>query len=452
MEFRDMSSLDDRIRALDPFAGVPYEHAAAAAMVERITTAAAPRRHRRGLAVLVAPMTAVAAAGLATGLLVTAGTTAPSLSAIHLAGGVQHAMGTADALGLAVNGAVGSPVVENGYSTAGGEALPSAYAPSPSPTAESANLYFATAPFATAAPVLAAVRVESPASPPSVLAASASTLQMTGVPTRVAPSAWRLGTASDPHGVAGLYRSASGLYDFLYVHVGPADLSARCAQGAASGMVDTDRLAMGSATANLLASIGLRYELAAPTFQTSWSRAGRIGCAGITTLGEQILVQGVPTDQMVRASFDHAGRLVAASFPVFMLGDTASYPLVSPATAASALERSSASFGVLERLAHSDNATNTARTPSARQRVLRDLLIIELRSSSMSLRAFTTTAGGTWLLPVYRLNGDGYTDLAASPVAWSGDVLATASPLVRIVGVAINQARVFDEQRRPVVP
>jgi len=450
MEDPDVSHIDDRIRALDPFAGAPYEHAAAAAMVERVTTAGRTRPLRRRLTVLVAPMTAVAAAGLVTGLLVTAGTTAPSLSAIHLQGSIQHAMGAGNALGLNVNAQDASPIVDNGLLGATGMALPSAYAPSSSATSQSANLYLSTTQFATAAPALAAVRVVSPASPPGVLAASASPLQVAGVVRHVAASAWRLGTASDSHGVAGLYRSPSGLYDFVYARAGVATTSSPCLRGSPSGTVDTDRLAMGSATATLLAALGLRYELAAPTFETSWSRAGRTGCAGIRTLGEAILVHGVPTDQVVRASFDPAGRLVAASFPVFMLGGTASYPLVSPATAASALVRSSANFGALDEEGRPKGATS-AGAPSSAHGTLRGL-IIELRSSSISLRAFTTTSGATWLLPVYTLSGDGYTDLAASPMVWSGDVLATAAPLVRIVGAPVSQARVFDEQRRTTVP
>ena len=451
MEDPDVSHIDDRIRALDPFAGVPYEHAAAAAMVERITTAGPARPHRRRLTVLVAPMTAVAAAGLVTGLLVTAGTTAPLLSAIHLQGSIQHAMGAGNALGLNVNAQDGSPIVDNGFlSTTGGMALPSAYAPTSSEPSQSANLYLSTTQFATAAPALAAVRVVSPASPPGVLAASASPLQVAGVVRRVAASAWRLGTASETHGVAGLYRSPSGLYDFVYARAGVATASS-CLRGSPSGTVDTDRLAMGSATADLLAALGLRYELTAPTFETSWSRVGRTGCAGITTLGEAILVHGVPTDQVVRASFDPAGRLVAASFPVFMLGGTASYPLVSPATAAGALVRSSANFGALEQMGEPNGATSAGGAASSAHGTLRGL-IIELRSSSISLRAFTTTSGATWLLPVYTLSGDGYTDLAASPMVWSGDVLATSAPLVRIVGAPVNQARVFDEQRRNAVP
>jgi hypothetical protein len=456
MDESDMSTLDDRIRALDPFAGAPYEHATANAMVERITTAAAARPRRRLRSVLLAPMGAVAAAGLAAGLLVTAGSTAPTLSAIHVAGVAQGVQSSPTPFGIngpGINGTeAGGPIVldqdwlgpslgplENGYTTAS------------SSVTESPNLYLAATQFSTAAPALAAVRVVGPTSPTGVLAAIASTLRVDGAVKHVAASAWRLGVVSGPHGAAGLYRSTSGLYEFAYVRGGGANASAPCSRGPATGAVDADRFAMGSTTSNLLASLGLHYELAAPTFQVRWSRAGRAGCDGITTLREPILVDGVSTGQAVQTTFDPSGRLVAASFPVFMLGGTAPYPLVSPATAASTLVRSSPDLGVLER-GHGKAATPTGSAPSSRTGGLRDLLIVELRSSSIALRAFTTTSGATWLLPVYTLSGDGYTDVAASPTAWSGDVLATAAPLVRIAGASVNQARVFDEQRRSTGP
>lgn len=445
-----MSTFDDRLRALDPFAGAPYDHADAAGMIERITTATPARPHRRRLAVLLAPMTVVAAAGLATGLLVTAGTTAPSLSAIHVMGGHRPA---------ATGAPLGLTFAENGSSYAtslsqyAGPVPTTLFEPDAAPPA-STNLYVESGQLATSTPTLAAYQVLSPASPTGVLAASATTLHVNGTVKRVATSAWRLGTVANLHGVAvaSVYRSPSGIYDFQYLRGDLVRLSMRCPSSATSGVVDTDRLSMSVTVANLLASLGLRYELATPTYQTSWSRAGRAGCTGIVARDATILVSGVATDQVVQAAFDPQGRLVAASFPVFMLGRPASYPLVSAAAAADALARTSAGLRAVVDARPSASTTTAGGAHTYLDGVPRNLMIVELRTSSIALRAFVTTTGATWLLPVYALSGDGYTDVAASPTVWSGDVVATAAPLVRIVGTSVNQARIFDERRLGTLP
>ncbi|HEV3212251.1 MAG TPA: hypothetical protein VGZ03_02530 [Acidimicrobiales bacterium] len=444
-----MSTLDDRLRALDPFAGAPYEHADAAAMVERIAAVAPARRHRRRLAVLVAPMTAVAAAGLTAGLLVTAGTSAPSLTAIRITGG-QHGTEAPVALGLEWAGLKSVALNQSLRAFTDTQYAPMA---SPALPASTAELYLVSAQLPTSTPAVVAYQAISPASPARVLATSASALRLDGAVHRLTDSAWQLGSGSSARGaITGLYRSPSGLYDFQYLR-GDLAHPTRCVAGAAAGAVDTDRLAMSATVGNVLSALGLRYELAPATYRTTWARVGRAGCRGIAVLGETILVNGITTDQVVQAAFDPAGRLVAASLPVFMLGRTASYPLLSPAVAADALARSSASAaGRPTGPGHRASQAQAGGIFRDRYGVPVSLNIVEVRSSSIELRAFATTSGATWLVPVYALRGDGYTELAAGPAAWSGDVIATASPLVRVVGSAVNQSRVFDERQYRTLP
>jgi hypothetical protein len=71
-------------------------------------------------------------------------------------------------------------------------------------------------------------------------------------------------------------------------------------------------------------------------------------------------------------------------------------------------------------------------------------MVVELHPPTVGLDAFATTSGTTWLLPVYAFTGDGFTQHAARQTEWTGDVLATAAPLVRVRGSHDNQANVFD--------
>ena len=437
-----MSNLDDRIRALDPFADAPYEHADAASMVERVTTAAPPRSRRRR-ALLLVPASAVAAAGLvAGGLLVTAGTAAPSLSALHVTeGGARHTVFAPSPTALRLDGRQFTYMASRALST---DVQPLA----PIPSAYT-YLYQLASPLPTATPQLSAYQVLTVANPAGALAASATTLRVKGVVTRVATSTWHLGTEAGARGVATLFRSPSGLYDLQFLRPDVARRTSRCATGEI-GAVDTDRFAMSASLASLLSSLGLHYQLAGPTFETSWSRAPGARCTGFVVLGATILVHGVVTDQLVQVAFDPTGRIAAASLPVFAVGRSAPYPLVSPATAAGAVVRSSATFGAPE------HRPGSAGTPTASQHAQGDvagasLMVVELRTASIALRAFATSSG-TWFLPVYVLGGDGYTNGASSTTLWSGNVVAAAAPLVRLTGVADTQSRVFDERTYTPIP
>lgn len=434
---RDVSEVDERIRSLDPFAGATYEHADATAMIERVTSGAAPRRRRR-MSVLLGPLAVASAAGLATvGVLATAGTTS-----------VQTGGGTPLAIRGAVHARVGTPVqLKLVY---GDEAFALSSAASPERVTKAHTYLFAVGtPLLTTSPPIDAYAAIAPRHPASVLASGAAHLGLTATVRSSGASTWRLDRL-DAHVLrqAILTRSQdSGLDVFSYVR-DPGRSATRCGADAASGDVDTDRQAMWSTLTGLLATLGVRYGVAAPTFSTSWSSVGRSPCAGTVEVSAAVVVGGVATDQVVQAAFDPRGAVVAAVVPVFSVGRRAAYPLVSPARAAASLVTAAASAVATKGLPETSGHRPARYIPSPKS----DLMVVELQAPSVALRAFPTSAGTTWLLPVYAFVGDGFAQRAATPTVWSGDVLATARPLVRVVGSRDNQAHVYDLREAPTTP
>jgi len=433
-EHGDMSNLDDRIRSLDPFAGASYERADVDSMVERVTSAGPPRRHRRPLAVLVGPLTAVTVAGLAIGgALASSGTPAQVAAPLVLG----HAATPARAIGgdvYATNSRLSHlDLGVNGFGVS------SSYAPAASPTTTSgyAVLYELGSPLPTARPTLDAYAAIPPAHPTATLAAAAAHLGVRGQFKQLAATAWTLATVQNLQvaSIAALgRRSAPDLFEFRYLRGDLARPTSACAAGARSGApIDTRRVAMTVGLSGLLDAAGLHYELAAPSLRTHWSSSPASRCSGTVIVTRGILVHGIATDLSVQAAFDPAGRLVAASFPVFRIGRAAAYPLVSAANAAGTLVESN----------HAALATTQGDHRTAGYGAPRGFVIVELRSSSVALSAFATTSGALWLVPVYALGGASYTVNSMVPTPWRGDVVAASTPLVRIRGTKTNQARVF---------
>jgi hypothetical protein len=463
---REMSDIDDRLRALDPFANAPYEHTDTASMLERITQGAAPRRSRRRLAVRLGPIAVASAAGLAAiGVLVTAGTPAVQLAALHVTGGhvaagygtsaaprpLQLTNGTADRARWVTYGALGALPMSFGEAQGGQALAATTWNTALTSTTLSLGpsftyLYELGSLLPASAPPVDAFAAIAPKDPERVLSDGAARLGLSGALTRDAAGTWQLGSEANPRQVriAALVRSKpSGLLTFRYLRGDVVRLTSRCATGSRSGAADTDRLAMSSSLMGLLRSLGARYSIGDPTFTTAWSRSGRAGCEGTALVTASVLVGDEPTDLSVQMAFDPTGSVAAAAAPVFTSGTGARYPLVSPARAAASLVASSigdadrSSAGAPAVVPKGANATNDEWSTA-------HLMVVELHSPMVGLDAFATTSGTTWLLPVYAFTGDGYAQGAASQNEWSGDVLAAAAPLVRVRGSVDNQAAVFD--------
>jgi hypothetical protein len=463
---REMSDIDERLRALDPFANAPYEHADAAAMVERITQGPAIRRPRRRLAARLGPLAIASAAGLAAiGVLVTAGTPAAQLAGLSVTGAhstagygtfavpkpLRLANGAADAAYTVTYGPLAAlPFSFGAAQGSRAPAMPVWTSTSKSTTLSIGRsfsyLYELGSLLPASAPHVDAYDAITPKDPERVLSAGAARLGLTGALTRDAARTWQLGSDANPRQVrvAVLGRvDSSGLLEFRYLRGDVPLLSTRCATGARSGVADTDRIAMSATLTRLLQSLGARYSIADPTYATAWSRAARAGCEGTTIMTASILVGGEPTDLTVKVAFDPTGAVVEASAPVFTSGTGAAYPLVSPARAAASLVASS--VGGAHRATSSAPAmAQQGLNATSSEWSTEHLMVVELHPPTVGLDAFATATGTTWLLPVYAFTGDGFTQGAASQAEWSGDVLATASPLVRVRGSFDNQSAAFD--------
>ncbi len=459
----EMNDIDDRLRALDPFAGASYEHADSAAMVERIASESAPRRRRRRFAILVGPLAVASVAGLATvGALLSAGSPALQLSGISVSGSALGTLGHASAstveplqLSYASPDTYG---IQNGYvggwTSVFGNSVQWAATSSAGSAASRTYLYALGTQLSGVAPSLDAYAAIPPADPEGVLMAGAARLGLVGTVTKPATDTWRLGTEANPHDVriAVLGRSLrAGLLTFRYQRGELAQVTSVCALGARSGAVDTDRLAMSSTLAGLLRSLSVRFSLGSPAYSTTWSSAPHTPCEGTVLMTASVVVGGVTTDQSVQAAFDPAGAVLGASVPVFTIGRSAAYPLVSPARAATSLV--TGSFDASLRPAGTPTTTGQDRGAATHGATANtDLVVVELHSPTVGLDAFATTSGTTWLLPVYAFTGDGFAQYAARQTEWTGDVLAAAAPLVRVQGSHDNQASVFDLREVVVSP
>lgn len=415
----------ERIRATDPVTDPSYAHADGAAMVDRIVAVTRRRSARRGRVAVLAPVSAAIAAGItALGLLVApAATTSPSLLAL-----TPTAAKTWTQVGVGEKEAqYGLNIVTN--------ASAAFAAPAPAPATYEYELGGA---LTSAVPTDASYPATASFDPTALLAAYAGHL---GVPGRVVggASGWHVRVAT-PTGAstATLERDrTTGLYEFALARTDHT--AAGCPMGTATAAPIVDRAATEASVSRVLTTFGLGYALGEPRFEA----APALGCDRPVTLGEQILVGGIPTDLSVSATFDRQGDLVAAAFPVFAVGQPTALQLVSAASAASALARRSTARDLGYSI-QGDAELHAARYGDLSQ-VPADLTTVEIRSATTALRAFLTN-DGTWLLPVYELTGDAYSSmLRPGSAPWSGAVLATSPHVVAVRGGRGGWPALFDQ-------
>ena len=429
----------DRLRAIDPARPGAYAHADADSMVDRIV--AAPRgRHARRRRSVLAPLAATLAAGAtAVALGLAATPAAPSALMLSNASVQAHPQVPSPA-------GLGAPIF---WSQGSGAAA----TPTCAGCGSATYLYALGGPLPATVPAERAYPAEAAGSPTALLGALARGLGVHGAAVRAGRS-WQVRAAS-PTGspTASLRRDPiSGLFLFTYARAARAT-AAGCAELHATPATVVDRAATEASLAATLGSLGLRYDLAEPRFEAGVSTA----CSPLVSLAEQVVVGGLPTDQVVGATYAASGRVVALSLPVFTVGPATSLPLVSAASAVGALIRTS------DAAEHVTNAPmlgsgrpgqpafqrRTVDEGSALSTVSSRLVTVEIRAATPALRAFATSEG-TWLLPVYDLAGDGYSALARpGPTPWAGTVLATAPSVARVHGTRAGAPIVFDQRPIP---
>jgi hypothetical protein len=442
-----MSNLDDRLRALDPYRGAPYAHSDESAMVERITEGTPYRaRRRRRRDVVLVPLATLAAATLAlVGLVVTAGAPAAPLAALRLYGTPTQPSFGAPPYHVGFWSTVGAPAapVYSQSADANHQELQGAstsYGP-PTPLHPLTYHYVPGSPFATTVPAQDAYEALAPADPQGELARWATTLGVRGAVVETRPAvSWHVGSEANPKVASKLsldwdYGStpdASGLYVLSYVSgdVDPFTDGCTATSAANTGTVDASTRAMQSLSKALVASLGLHYELGPATYVTTWPDPEFPGCAATESQSQPILVDGTPTDQFVRTYFSSTGRLVDATTPVFTFGPGVAYPLRSPsAITASLVQRTQpVAPRTPVRAGHHQATASASPATSGKYQVT-----VRLTNASVSLRAFETSDGVAWFLPVYGLSGEGYSDIfTTSPMAWSGIALAVTPSEVTV--------------------
>jgi hypothetical protein len=214
----------------------------------------------------------------------------------------------------------------------------------------------------------------------------------------------------------------SGLYEFTYATGDENSFSDACTPTSPPnlGTVYANKPGMEASASTFLASLNLSYSLDAPTFNTGWPNPTYMGCGATELMSEQILVEGVSTDQSVSFSFNSTGQIVSAQTPVFSVGAQADYPLESQSDAANSLVQS-----------------NPTSPPTGAE-----LVTVKLKSALVSLNAFQVADGSTWFLPVYQFEGDGYSlNVRPDPLAWTGAVLAVGPPNVTVAAAPVTRLR-----------
>jgi hypothetical protein len=424
------ASTDARLRALDPVADDPYAHPDVPGMLARIVEAAPGRpRHR-----VHRPDLAAVGGLLATGL-----------ATIAIALAVTPAVApVAGSLGLSIPATSAAPLSlswsARDVSHEGPSKITSLKEYGDETKGSVADALFAAgAPLSAASPVQRSYRAAAPGVPARALAALAVALGLRDARVTGHAGAWR---AVAPGGaVATLVRDPATGLESLSLQPAPAGCPL---VDTSAGLVDADDAAMRASLGSLVVRLGLHFGLGEARIAPSWDAAGLRPCGPRSTVVEQVLLGGTPTDQVASATFSPTGALVAATIPVFTAGTATAFPLVSARAAAATLVRTtSADVYVTPGVFYGTNTRELAGT-STYARGVRTVL---LRTATLTLRAFATPSGATWFVPVYSLTGDEYADVAAdAPSPWSADVLAAASPAVRLLGATSNQAIILDER------
>lgn len=251
-----------------------------------------------------------------------------------------------------------------------------------------------------------------------------------GVPGAVVPDAtaasWSVGSDANLRDVSivTLGKDRSGILQFAYRTGDEDSMFDACTPSSPPnlGPVYSDQSAMVSSAKSFIASRGLSYTLGSPHLETGWPSPTYDGCGAMELMSQQILIDGVPTDQSVSFDFNSSGHVVDAYVPVFTVGQQANYPLVSEAAAATSLVQSTAYLSD----PGSGNGVPTTGPDS-------HLMVIHLHSATVALRTFVTADGSIWFLPVYDFTGDGSLPIMTpNPYPWAGNVLAASPSAVTV--------------------
>jgi hypothetical protein len=369
-----VSDFEDRLAALDPAAGQPYQHRDLDLLISRITSVTTPAKSRvwRNFQLKVAS-TLVASALVTTGAI------------------------------AALQGSSGLPVLAL-QSTSGAASTPRApsdFGPGASSAMEIyAKFDFSVGPgLSSTTPTSDSYQLFIPSSASSEGSRIAAIFGITGAPVN-----------SSDNSTDWTVTNASGS-SLNYANSGVPEWSYSTNESSNSSLNELpSRVALENDVQSYLGKLGFGYSVSTPVFGTTTTTNNNSTPSSSSTedVTYSVDVDNVSTDQYVNFSVDAANQVVSASGPAFSVASTLNYPLQSFTSAVSALNAAQQSKypsaspipntstgGV-----NSGSSTTTSTPPSGPP-----IVDVTLNSASLTLAAYQLTDGSMWLLPVYSFAG-----------------------------------------------
>jgi hypothetical protein len=352
-----MSDFADRLAALDPAAGQPYQHRNLDALISRVTAEPrrAPRRLWRSIELKVAASLVVVTAVAAGAIAILQG--GPALAPLA----IQNTNTK-----FAVASPYKSATIElnNEYKFSAGEAL------------------------ATATPSADSYRLTVPSNSARETAHLASIFHVYGSmvnSTTGNDAGWTVNSATG----ASLEYQSTGVPQWYYSSTSPVVAPATEPSTPVNPLPSQKTVAADAK--HYLSLLGFRYRVTSPNFSTSaTSTTAAKGTGHVTSITEDVtytvVVDGITTDQTVSFSVGAHNVLAYASGPAIDAVTPYSYPLESPAAGVAQLN-----------VAQKDRFALSTSRPAVKD--------VALDQASLTLQTYELKNGTRWFLPVYHYEG-----------------------------------------------
>jgi hypothetical protein len=375
-----VSDFDERLAALDPAAGQPYQHRDLDALISRVTAQPRPatRRLWRNIELKIAG-TLIAGSLVVAGTLAIVEGGAPALPALAL----QKAS-SGFAVALPAKSATMELYAEFDFSA--GAAL------------------------STSAPSSLSYELTIPHDGAQVAAHVALVFGVVGSPvnTNGNGSDWTVKSSSG----AALDYENSGVPQWYYSSTSPQIAPATASSTPVNPL--PSKAVVANDVQHYLAKIGFNYAVASPSFGTSTTSTTDANGTHVTSSTEDVtynvVIDGVTTDQSVNFSVEANNVVAYASGPAFDVGTSYGYPLESPSAGVAALNA----------------AQKTKYSPSSAQATSSGPPIVDvtLNNNTLSLQTYELTNGTWWLLPVFNYQGAYIAHGTSSTGTWSEVAIA----------------------------
>ena len=396
-----MSDFEDRLAALDPTAGQPYEHQNLESMISRVTRQSVVTKSRvwRNFQLKMAGAL-VASALLTTGAIATF-SSGPGLAVLAIAGTNHTATNDANARYTAAQVPSSAMQIYEEFNFSAGSGLGSSAPSSPS------------------------YLLQIPTNAASEAARLATIFGVSGTPvdTNGDGSDW---TIIDAAGNSLNYVN-TGVPEWYF---GSSSSGTAASSDAASLSTLPSNSSVDAIAQSYVSKLGYDFSLSTPSFSTSTtSRLNTDGstasAVSTTDVSYNVILDGFSTDEQLNFSVDSNGDVVGASGPAFSIGAPVNYPLQSlqdGVAALNAVQQSKFPIGASTPSAgpstNAGGSTATTTVPSGPP-----IVNVTVDSYTMTLGTYQLTDGSVWLLPVYNYAGQ-VTNVGSTTYTSSWDEIA----------------------------